>query len=172
MPSYDELEREVIDHFKREYIASAEEHADQEIYKLMGEHMYGKGSRDPMLPVDWDRVFRENQCPECADTISLREDSYLCGKCNLKIPLKLYDKAAQEYNNRQSIREDYKRITDKTTTAGYTKHRLGILYQAAVEEALNELDAKKRQATSETRAKSAGQGRRGGITIKRGGDTR
>jgi hypothetical protein len=172
MPAYDELEQEVISHFRREYIASAEEHTDQEIYKLMVEHMYGKGSRDPMLPVDWDRVFQENQCPECADTISLKEDGYLCGKCGLKIPLKPYDKAAQEYKNRQGIREDYKRISDKTTAAGYTKHRLGLLYQAAVEEALKELDAKRRQTTSETRAKAADHGKRGGITIKRGGEPR
>jgi hypothetical protein len=72
MPEYDKTEREIIDHFKKEYIMLAQEKAVDDIYRMLVRHKYGAGLRDPMLPVDWKKVFEENQCPACQDMISLK----------------------------------------------------------------------------------------------------
>jgi len=149
MPEYDKAEREIVDHFKREYIMLAGEKADEELYRLVVDHLYGPGVRDPNLHVDWKRVFEENQCPACRDLLSLGERGYLCNKCNLTIPLELYDRAVEQRKNRLKMLEEDAKIREKIKAAGMKDHRVRLLYQAAVDEAVDELDAMEKQRGSQ-----------------------
>jgi hypothetical protein len=170
MPKYDELERELIDHFKREYIAQVEETAGREIYQLMVEHRYGKGARDPLLAVDWRKVYEENQCPECKDIISLRGDTYLCGKCGLSIPAELFGRGVSEHKHKIEILAEDRTIEEKARKAKYDERRIGALYDIAVEEASAELDTRQRRREEALNLKEqAAQGRRG-ATIRRKGE--
>lgn len=164
MQSEDQLEREVFDHFKRQYIQSAEDRAEDEIYWLMVEHKYGPGARDPMQPVDWDRVFGENRCPECDDVISLGVNYYSCGKCGLNIPLQLFDKALEEFRRRVKIRAEDEELSERMRSAGYDRHRISMIYKAASEQALDELKTKRRRQEMES-ARSDGKS---GASLGRG----
>ncbi|MFH0862516.1 MAG: hypothetical protein V1875_05740 [Candidatus Altiarchaeota archaeon] len=139
------LEREAFEHFKREYLSAAEDSSEDEVYQLMVAHRYGPGARDPMIPVDWDRVFGVGRCPECADTITLGEKSYSCGKCGLRIPLAVYDKAVEEYRRKMAIREEDDVVREKMANVGYDSRRVSMIYEAAVAEALDELKVKRRR---------------------------
>jgi hypothetical protein len=164
MAQYDGLEREIIDHFKREYLQSAKETADEDIYRLMVEHKYGKGARDPMTPVDWDRVFGENQCPACGDTLSLGEKEYVCGKCRFSVPLELYDKAAKQHRNRMQLIDEEKTVNERILAAKVSEHRLDLLYEAAVDEALKDLEGEEMLAES----REPGAAGRIGAPIRKG----
>ena len=76
----------MLEHFKVQYIASAEDHSADEIYDRMVEHKYGPGLRDPMQPIDWDRVFAGKLCPECQGGMAAVGESWACPKCGLAIP--------------------------------------------------------------------------------------
>jgi hypothetical protein len=158
MPEYDETERGIIDHFKREYIMLAEEKAEGEIYKLVVEHKYGKNVRDPMLSVNWGKVFEEKQCPACRDKISLKEYGYLCGKCGFMIPLELYNRAAGQYKNKLRMLEEDKVVRNKIRGDAISDYRVKILYTKAVGEAIDELAATERQRRAES--KVAGETKR------------
>jgi len=167
MGNEDALEREAFEHFKRQYLSSAEDRADDAVYQLMVAHRYGPGARDPMIPVDWDKVFGEGRCPECADILSLGEGSYGCGRCGLRIPLPQYDKALQEYRKKAEIREADGPLRQRMVKAGYDSHRIGMIYKAAVAEALDELKAGRRRQTMDVKIDS---GKRPGSSLTGGDD--
>ena len=139
MTEYDEFEREIIDHFKKQYKSRVGETADEDIYWMMVEHRYGNRVRDPQLTVDWNKVFNENQCPACNDIISLSDEQYICNKCGFAVPVKLYDEATKQYKNRQEIIEEDKKIRDKIKKRGLRDNRVKLLFNTAVEEARREL---------------------------------
>ena len=141
--SNDALEREVREHFIEQYLSSAEDRGEDEIYQRMVEHRYGPGARDPMLPVDWDRVFAESRCPECGDMVTRGEKSCGCKKCGLVIPSAIYGRALQEYRKKVKKREDDRRLRERMRQAGYDKDRIAKLYNAAVEEALRLLKTRR-----------------------------
>jgi hypothetical protein len=170
MRSDDVLEREVFEHFKRQYISSAEDRAEDEIYQRMIDHKYGKGARDPMQPIDWDKVFEQNKCPECDDIISLAEKAYICGRCGLSIPIELFDKALEEHKRKVKIRQDDDQIREKMRQAGYDKRRIGLIYDAATDEALTDLEDMKRRKALESSAPIASE--KTGNSIGRGIDAK
>ena len=167
MPRYDVLEGEVVDHYKRGYLMSIGENPQREIYDLMVEHKYGAGARDPMLVVDWGRVFGENMCPSCRDMLSLKERAYVCGKCGFAIPTELHGRAEERQRETAKYAQGDKIIVGKMRAAGYKENRISLLYDAAVEEAMAGIEAKRREELLASQGK--GQGGRTGARLGRGG---
>jgi hypothetical protein len=170
MPDYGDLERAVSDYYRRLYLMRSREGAQKRIYRLMVEHKYGPGARDPHLPVDWRGMFSENKCPECRDIISLKESSYACGKCGLTIPLDLFDKAAQERKAQDAIIEEGRAILPRARQAGFDGAKISLLMEAGEETAAEELDAQERRRQQEEADRKAGGKGAGAVLGRRRGD--
>jgi len=167
MTEYSDLDLEVIASMKKECIFDSKASALDDLYYFIIEHKHGKGARDPMLAVDWDLVFKENQCPECRGIISLRELTYVCDECSLRIPLKMYDLASEEYFTGEKIHDEALALDERMVKAGYTEKRIDELYDEAENQAYKEVEAMERkteEAGIKTRpgAKLSHSARRGG----------
>lgn len=167
MPEYNELERQVLDHFKRLYLTRSQPSAEDRIYKLVVEHKYGEGARDPLLVVDWKKVFMENKCPSCDDLLSLGKQSYACKKCGFLIPLSLYDEAVQEAKEKVKFANEGGMLVEKLRLAGIRRERVGELRDVGYVEALDEMDERERMRRRQEEEKATEPRR--GVTIKNRG---
>jgi ribosomal protein S27AE len=158
MPDDKGLEEEVKAHFKSKAIMRAENIGQQMIYSLMMKNKFGALVGGPTIGVDWKRVFAENQCPQCKDMMSLKEDKYVCAKCGLTIPLSLYDASAAEYKRETMLREDDLRVTQKVKDAGWDDKRVEIIFRQAQDEVQTELESRRRQALAREQAKTVENG--------------
>jgi len=166
MVEYDPLEKEVKDLYRTIYLIEAESVAQQQIQRLLIEHKYGKGARDPLEPVDWGKVYKENKCPECGDIISLREQEYHCSHCGFMIPLNIYDKAAAERKKLAALDAEEAELVKKAKAKGFSDRRLDALMDAGINEGVEEL--KERIRKRELAQKMAKESR-AGANIRRGG---
>ncbi len=151
MAEYTDLDLEVIKNMKEECIQEVKANAVDDLYYFIVEHKHGKGARDPMIPVDWDLVFKENQCPECKDIISLRELTYVCDKCGLKIPVRMYDLASEEYSSWVKIHDDGVSLAERMRKAGYSDERTTALYEDAERQAFREIESLKTEDAGKSR---------------------
>jgi len=154
MPDRDALEKELKDHYKREYLLKGEVDGEDRIYQLVIDHLYGKGIRDSEIQVDWKKVFEENQCPQCKDTLSLKQEGYICPKCGLTIPLDLYDRASKGYRQMAEVFAEDKRLIAQAKSAGIDSARRRRLYDEAVQEAVNGLRAEEARKKAELQKKA------------------
>lgn len=158
MPEYDELETRIIGNWKKQDIAAATYRARQQIYKIIYEHKYGLGARDPHMILDWERIYNENQCPECSDLLSLTGDVYFCPTCGLAIPATLYTKGIDEHKEETALRKEEDALMEEAKAAKYTPRRLNILRKEADDEADKELEEKELE-----NARKASPARGGGM---------
>ncbi|MFH1054976.1 MAG: hypothetical protein V1744_02650 [Candidatus Altiarchaeota archaeon] len=172
MPEYDSLEREAVDYFRRDHMRVAQEQANEGIRRLVLKHKYGSPQvHAPMMMINWDKVFEENQCPSCRDFITLRDMAYYCSKCKLTIPLELHDKAEQEHTHGKEMLAEYWKLIEKLEKAGYTEERVQNLYEAGTMEAVAELEKKKREMeVNEEAERQAAEDKRGASLTRRRAD--
>ncbi|MBD3388245.1 MAG: hypothetical protein GF416_04125 [Candidatus Altiarchaeales archaeon] len=151
MAKEEDLEREAIDHFRRRYLHRVSDTAHEDIYWHVVEHKYGARVRDPHLTIDWVKVFEENQCPACRDTLVLKGENYICGKCGFTLPLELYDRAAGEHAKGKELKAEGEGIWAKMIDAGYDERRIRMLFKTAAEKAREDLMTQhgKREADNE-----------------------
>jgi ribosomal protein S27AE len=126
---------DIIDYYLESHLEDARMAGDdlkQELTKKIREHMYGEGSTRPFIIVDWNRLFDENKCPNCDDLISLKENTYECGKCGLDIPVELYDKAKEQHELEMSLIKKRREFAKKIEESGLSTDRLDELYSKAL----------------------------------------
>lgn|GEM_PF-3047883 len=140
---YSKLEREIIDHFKSQYLGSIDEDAVERVYRLAVDQSYGIKARDPHIAVDWKAVFSENKCPTCPGRMKLEKDSYICSECALSIPATIYDKALSQHMNMERILETENQIKEKIAGSQISGHQLESLYDIARDEADEEYERQK-----------------------------
>lgn len=151
MPKYDDFEREVLDFFRREYLASAQDTSIEDIYLLVVEYKYGRGVKDPLTVVDWESVFKENRCPACEGMMTLQEDRYLCRDCGFTIPLELYDRASKKYDLRLRLQNEWEKLGERIKDAGFDDRRVVVLEDVGVSKAMEETEELERRKTIESR---------------------
>jgi hypothetical protein len=135
----EDLESRIHNYFIRHHLSWALDQSDGEIYDLIVKRLYGETSRDPMIPINWKGIFEGNQCPVCKQSISLKEDEYLCSACGFTIPLVLYDRACEEYKNKKKLREEDKKLMDEARAKNINPRVLDGLYKKAMEEAYEKI---------------------------------
>jgi hypothetical protein len=167
MPEYSELEKEIINHYKRSYLSSAMNVGKEEFYRHIVEHSYGKGARDPLLIINWGKVLNENQCPQDGGLLSLSGLGYICASCGLSVPIEVFDKAFAEHKEKIQLLQDEDVIKQKIRDARLSEQRVGDLYEAGVEEASVEYAARKK---SEEAAKGE-SARKVGLDLRKPGAT-
>ncbi len=140
MSEFTELEKKLIDYFKRDYMSEALDKASDEIYWLVVEHKFGKGARDPTISIDWDKLFNQNQCPSCDGLIKLEKNQYVCGKCALTMPTTLYDEAERQNKRRTLLEQEDEQLSDEVKKQGIKSRRINDLYKIAEDEAFEEIE--------------------------------
>jgi len=115
-----------------------------EIYDLVKTTVYGPGTRDSLIAVDWTGVFQRNSCPACSGSITLSNENYGCGQCEFRIPIQKFEDASKKYDTMVKDLDKQKKYAAKVLESGMSKKELRELIMKASETALKKLEDKKK----------------------------
>jgi hypothetical protein len=114
----------------------------------MVEQKYGMNARDPLRPVNWKKVFKENRCPYCTGLLSLTGRAYICSECNLTISTELFDKASKERDAIDKLLLHEKKLLEKAKNAGLKEPEIQALRDEAEDRGYTEYMMQKRRTGS------------------------
>ncbi len=152
------IERDIIEHFKRQHIAAVGEDALEDIYRKGIMQIFGDGARDPHISMNWKAAFSQNKCPFCPGRLSLAKDGYICSECSVFIGIANYDRGKNAFDEQTAIFQAEKEIKKRIDDEGIKPHQLDSLYSIAqreVDEDITNMIKAKKKLNEETNKKGS-----------------
>lgn len=109
----------------------------KEIAKLVSEVLFGPGVANKRVNVRWGMLFGKNACPLGGDTLVRKEDGYVCGKCGLKIPSELYEKAREQHAREAELAGREEKANAEMEENGMPQEKVDAVYELAIDRAEN-----------------------------------
>lgn len=102
------------------------------LFEIISEKRFGETAGIHYM-VDWEKLFKEHECPVCKDVVSLQTGFYECKSCRLRLPLSTYEKAEEQYEKQVENQSKSKRIHEMLEKHGLSRQEIRDIW----------LDAKK-----------------------------
>jgi hypothetical protein len=109
----------------------------KEITDLVSNVMFGPGVANKRVNIRWGMLFGKNACPVGEDTLVKTKDAYVCGKCGLKIPSELYEKAREQHAKEAELAGREEKVNAEMEENGMPHEKVDAIYELAIDRAEN-----------------------------------
>ena len=105
------------------------------ITSIVSGMLFGRGIANKRVNVRWGGMFSRQKCPVCDGILAEKDGEYSCGKCGIRMPADLYEKAREQHMKETELAEREAKVALEMEDKGMTPEKADEIYAMAIHQA-------------------------------------